>query len=283
MIFCADGGGTKTDAVLLDVCGREIARSRAGPCNFWRDPDAAAAALADAWRAMDRRPAGVRACIAAAGLSSTNAVARVRIALPGFDTLHVVSDGYAALAGAFGAQPGALIVVGTGVAGIARDAAGRVRRASGWGFPAGDRGGGAWLGFALVQAWLERLDGYDWPDSVLWSQLAHRVGASRADVLTWLRRAAPAEFAEFVPAIVAAMDGVAETLLSEATVQIERLAVALCASPPNRPRRLALSGGLAQTMAPRLSGYDIRLDIDPLLGCARIAGGEVDAADPTLP
>ena len=229
----------------------------------------------------------------------------------------MVGDGYAALASAFGNAPGALIVVGTGVAGIVREANGTVRSASGWGFPAGDRGGGAWLGFSLVQAWLERLDGYPHPESTLWQAIASRAGESRPAVLTWLKRASPADFADLAPAIVAAGDETANRLLKDAARHIQNLAASLL-PPPRRGRagvggpsdpgggsadgpppptsigaadrshegrgrkRLALSGGLAQIMAPRLPGYDIILDIDPLIGCARISRGEVDPHDPTI-
>ena len=281
MILAIDGGGSKTDAALFDDAGRIVAQASGGPGNMFRDAEGATRTIVALWATLQAQtgamPDQTRACVALAGLSAAGAPMRVRAALPGFAALHVVSDGYAALADAAGAGPGTLIIVGTGVSGLMRDQDGRVRSASGWGFPAGDRGGGAWLGFGLVQAWLERLDGTPHPDSVLWDAVVARAGAERPAILAWLREAGPAAYAALAPAIVMARDAVAEALLTEAAGHLHRLAVTLGSG-----RALALSGGLAAALAPRLPAFDVRLGVDPLRGAWRIARGEVDAADPTI-
>lgn len=278
-VLAIDGGGSKTDAVLFAPNGTELARSRAGPCNLYRNAEGGVAALLDAWRgcraASGPAPEAVVVSAGLAGLGAAGAASRVRAALSEFARVHLSSDGYAALSGAFGAQPGVLVVAGTGAAGLARGTDGRVRSASGWGFPAGDRGGGAWLGFALVQRWLERLDGYPGPDSPLWSAAADLAGTERPAILAWLRRANPADFAALAPAITVAGDALANELLDEAAGHLVRLVRAL--RPEGAP--LAMSGGLAAALAPRVEAAlgPVRLGACPLLGAWRIAQGEVPA------
>jgi glucosamine kinase len=122
----------------------------------------------------------------------------------------------------------------------------------GWGFPIGDRGGGAWLGFRLVGDWLERRDGLSpiTADGPLWEAVRARLGETRPDILAWLRRARPTDFAGLTPAIVAAAaqgDAYADALLDEAAAHLLRLAQALRPSPTEP---LCLSGGLASVLAP---------------------------------
>ena len=70
-----------------------------------------------------------------------------------------VSDGYGALIAATGGKPGILLAVGTGVAAMCLNPDGRCLYASGWGFPGGDLGGGAWNGLQAATALTRHLDG----------------------------------------------------------------------------------------------------------------------------
>lgn len=310
-VLALDGGATKTRAALFAPDGAELARATAGPCNLYRDAEGGIASLWQGWRAcceaagLDAGAMRARTAVSAglAGLGAAGAAARVRAAFDGFATVHVSGDGYTALVGAFGAGPGVLVSVGTGVAGLARGLDGAVREASGWGFPIGDRGGGAWIGFELVARWLEHLDGYPGPSSTLWPALASGLGRDRAAILAWLRGADAAGFARLAPAVVAAAtlaprlaprptagssnsasavappppgDPVADALLDEAAGHLVRLARVL--SPPGGTR-VALAGGLADALAPRLEralGPLLR-DACPLRGAWRIASGEAPA------
>src|SRR5204863_9042571 len=60
--------------------------------------------------------------------------------------VRVLTDGEVALATAFGAGPGILVNAGTGSIAYARDPAGELHRAGGYGWQLGDEGGGYWLG-----------------------------------------------------------------------------------------------------------------------------------------
>jgi glucosamine kinase len=262
-ILAVDGGGTKTEAALLDAAGAVLARTRTGPCNLYQDAAAGLAAVEAAWQAcaasagLDPAKDRARVTLSAglAGVTAADAPARFHARFAGFARRFLSSDGYLALLGAFDGAPGALLSIGTGVVGYRLQRDGRIRSASGWGFPVGDRGGGAWLGFALAADWLEALDGYG-PIAAahpLARELARRAGTERSAILAWLRAARPAEFAALARPIVdqaAAGDAYARALMDRAADHLARVARAL-EPMPSEP--LVLAGGLAPAFAPLLA------------------------------
>lgn len=282
-IFVVDGGATKTDIELRRWDGSLLVLHRAGPCNLYQDAEGGIETLRAAWKICAAGFAATpsQTCISAgiAGSSAADAPARFRAAFKDFAALHLSGDGYAALVAAFGTNPGALVAIGTGVVGCRFDAAGRFTQAGGWGFPAGDRGGGAWLGLQLVSAWLEHLDGVGADAMPLRQALGERLGTERADILAWLRAARPDAFASLVPELLRAADAgcdVAMALRGKAVEHIARLARAISgeAALP-----VALSGGLAAMLEPHLRvllGERLLplVPISPLDGAWRIARGE---------
>ncbi len=291
-VLAIDAGGTKTEAELLTWSGESLARRRAGPCNLYQDPQAGLDAIAFVWNAccrdaaLDPEATAPLTSLSAglAGVSAGGAQQRFRAAFPGFARLHLSSDAYTALIGTFEARPGILLSIGTGTVGCRLGADGTFRRLGGWGFPAGDRGGGAWLGLQLVTAWLEHRDGAGAAraSETLWAETERRIGSGRPAILAWLRRAGPGDFAALAPAVIAASeagDGYAHALLDEAAGYLVRLARAL---EPSRDAPIALGGGLAPVLAGRLEsalGADLLArDRVPsplhgawLVGCGRAA------------
>src|SRR3954454_22985829 len=161
-VLAVDGGGTKTVAALFTVAGQELARCRVGPANLYREPAAGLAAIKVAWQQACAL-AGLLPEVAAAdsvisaGLAGASGEMQRQAyvaAFPEFTARRLSSDGYTAFSGAFGIRPGGLLSIGTGVVAFRRIARGRPGILSGWGFPAADRGGGAWLGFRLAAEYL---------------------------------------------------------------------------------------------------------------------------------
>ncbi|MCB9968189.1 MAG: hypothetical protein H6852_11210 [Geminicoccaceae bacterium] len=261
-ILAVDGGATKTRAALAPWDGEVVAEAVGGPCNLFQDPAAGLAEIRALWQRLCATagldPAGAAADTAiSAGLAGTSAPGsgdRFRAAFADFATRHLSSDGYVALIGAVAGRPGALLSIGTGVVGFRLDASGAHRQLSGWGFPVGDRGGGAWLGLRAIGDWLERLDGYGGDAaSTLWPLLQDRLGSSPADILAWLKGARPAEFASLAPFVVeraAAGDPHARSLIDEAAGHHVRLARALAATATEP---LVLAGGLAEVFRPAIA------------------------------
>jgi glucosamine kinase len=259
LVLAVDGGASKTEARLRRTDGTVLAAARTGPCNLFQNAEAAIAAIAEAWHICCAQaglaPAATMArTVLSAGIAGIHAPGgreQCRAAFAGFAQVLLSSDGYTALVGAFGTAPGALLSIGTGVVGCRFDAQGRFALLGGWGFPVGDRGGGAWIGLRLVGGWLEHRDGIVRRDgsSALWQHLESALGATRAAILAELRGAPPSRYAALAPLLLDAAatgDPFASAVLDEAAGHLAALARALGSDT------LALGGGLSAPLAPRL-------------------------------
>jgi glucosamine kinase len=258
-VLAVDGGGTKTEAALHGPDATLLARARSGPCNLYQDAEGGLRAVEDVWLAccrlagLDPDALAPSTCVSAglAGVNATGAADSFHRSFAGFGARRLSSDGYTALIGAFDGRAGALLSIGTGVVAFRLDDRGRFRMLSGWGFPAGDRGSGAWLGFRLIGDWLEVLDGYGPADAdhPLWQEAASLAGERRDAILRWLKTSPPAAFATLARPIIAAAearDPYARSLLDEAAGHHARLARALA---PTATEPLVLGGGLAAIFA----------------------------------
>lgn len=143
-----DGGGTKTDCVLMDESGAILARSRSGPSNAVNvGPEASSAALADAalraLRSAGKEPGDIFFILA--GLSGAGE-ANLRQAIqshlqPAFPRamITVTSDLILSLA-ATGESPSVVVIAGTGSAVLGKTSSQRLARAGGFGAVIGDPG-----------------------------------------------------------------------------------------------------------------------------------------------
>jgi N-acetylglucosamine kinase-like BadF-type ATPase len=162
-----DGGGTKTQAVIMDVDQRVIGEGRAGPSNPLRVGIASAAGsvreAVDKACAMAkvRRSDLVAAEIGLAGAGRKELRARMREALAtlGIADIEVVTDADIALYGATDGAPGIVVIAGTGSICCGINARGKRFIAGGWGPIAGDEGGGAWIARRALRAIAHAADG----------------------------------------------------------------------------------------------------------------------------
>lgn len=162
-----DGGGTKTQAVVLDANFAILGEGLAGPSNPLRVGIAnAATAIREA---IDRACEGARirrtdlvaAQIGLAGARRKELSARMREALVGLGIgeVVVVGDADIALYGATEGEPGLIVIAGTGSICCGVNARGKRACAGGWGPIAGDEGGGAWLARRALRAIAHAADG----------------------------------------------------------------------------------------------------------------------------
>jgi N-acetylglucosamine kinase-like BadF-type ATPase len=156
-----DGGGTKTDCVLLNVRGDVIGEGHGGPANPLRSGfdgafsslrEAAAGALA----AGKIRPADIGSvCAGLAGAGRRSVVRRMMVFLsqefPAALT-QVATDYEVALESAVGSGPGVVLIAGTGSVAYGRNAAGDTARAGGYGPMLGDEGSAFEIGRRAVSA-----------------------------------------------------------------------------------------------------------------------------------
>lgn len=143
-----DGGGTKTDCVLMDDAGNVLARGRGGPSNPSRIgveaaargvKEAATAALASAAFEMAQV---TDVCAGLAGVALRERAEAMTKLLSTFFAparFELCTDLDLAL-GAAGARTAIVLVAGTGSAAIGRDATGRIARSGGYGPKKSDEG-----------------------------------------------------------------------------------------------------------------------------------------------
>jgi glucosamine kinase len=260
VLAVVDGGATGTRVRLHDRAQAVLAEAVGGPASLtlgveqtWRNVETA---MRDAIRQAGLDDAEHLDLHLAAGLAGARSPAN-RAAFHAGDpfgckSITIVTDGYSSLVGALDGRPGIALAVGTGVTGYALRADGSVVETSGWGFPAGDEGGGAWIGWRALQAftkwWDRRLVG----DSTLFRFLPDQIGKSFDDIQTWLLTARSTQFATLAPCVVKAAeqgDELAESILQDAVAELELVIAAL--DPPDKDPPIALLGGLAQVFAPR--------------------------------
>jgi N-acetylglucosamine kinase-like BadF-type ATPase len=162
-----DGGGTKTQAVILDMDLAVLGEGLAGPSNPLRVGIAnAAAAIREAIDkacevAEVRRTDIVAAEIGLAGARQKELNARMREALSGLGigALAVVSDADIALYGATEGEPGVIVIAGTGSICCGINVRRKMVCAGGWGPIAGDEGGGSWIARRALRAIAQSTDG----------------------------------------------------------------------------------------------------------------------------
>ena len=186
-----DGGGTKTEAVIMDSDMRIIGEGRSGPSNPLRvGVTSAAAAVREAIdeacaAAKVRRSDLDAAEVGLAGARRRELRERMReTLLPlGIRDIEVVTDADIALYGATDGAPGLVVIAGTGSICCGVNARGKQFCAGGWGPIAGDEGAGAWIARRALRAVAYASDGRG-PQTLLTEFACNYFHVSTADDLT---------------------------------------------------------------------------------------------------
>lgn len=163
-----DGGGTKTDVVLLDRSGNVVGKERGGGSNY----------QVAGGKRLKEEILGCFSKLLTTTNVAANKIGHVFLGLAGAgresdqkeilalfnDTeyagkISVDSDAIVALAGAFGTAPGIIIISGTGSICFGKNSEGKVVRSGGWGYLLGDEGSGYFIGREAIIAALKDFDG----------------------------------------------------------------------------------------------------------------------------
>jgi glucosamine kinase len=270
-----DGGGTRCGARLVDEAGRVLGEGGAGAANarlgeaaFTEIMRAASAAMAAA--GLGETDCGrVHAGWALAGLQQETARDFIVNHAHPFASLAIDTDAYGAWLGAFGGKDGAILILGTGVAGLAV-IGGKRTPVGGWGAEIGDEGSGMAIGRMAVRKALWALEGMA-PMTPLMSEVLDFFGRSGEAATTWSDTATPGDYARFAPAVLAhaeRRDTMAIGILKDAAGDIERVVSRLLdIGAPS----IAMIGGLFPKMLPWLAPPLRPLIIEP-------AGDAMDGA-----
>jgi glucosamine kinase len=172
-------------------------------------------------------------------------------AAPAYARLVLDTDAAASLAGAHRDSPGAVVLAGTGAVGEALRRDGSRVSASGWGFPVGDEGSGAWLGLRAMAEAQRALDGRA-PAGALARALWAACGAEREALLGWCERAGQRAYARLAPLVfeTAVADPAAAALLARAARSLDAVVRAL---DPAAELPLVVGGSVGRRLAPRLA------------------------------
>lgn len=167
-VIGVDGGGTKTEYVILDYSGNIIGRTKGESTNYQ---------VIGGRKVKEELLRGFTKLMNDTNVSS-NKIDHIFLGLAGAgresdrkeitalfsDTefakkITVDSDATAALAGAFGTDPGIIIISGTGAICFGKNSEGKIVRSGGWGYLLGDEGSGYFIGREAIIAVLKDLDG----------------------------------------------------------------------------------------------------------------------------
>jgi N-acetylglucosamine kinase-like BadF-type ATPase len=250
-----DGGGTKTDCVLMDEAGAILARSQAGPSNPLRVGFGAAitsireaARQAIALAALPGDAMAAALCAGLAGAGPPESAEKIHALLTAEfpqSNVQVCTDLALALA-ATGDGPVIVLLAGTGSFAVGRNAAGETARAGGYGSQIGDEGSAYDIGRRAVLTAIHENDRTG-ADSLLGQRLLRELGCAN-----WSEVKARAQVAsdEVFPRLFAVVATVAEWI-ETSTETPDQTAARNAARGILRAAAFDL-GSLAENLAERL-------------------------------
>lgn len=292
-----DGGGTKTECVLVDETGQIVAQSVAGPSNPLRIgfnlAFASLTAAADHVLSAAHIEAGRvnAACAGLAGAGRKQVVKRVMAFLVEMlprAVVHVTTDMEVALEAAVGSGEGVILIAGTGSAAYGRNARGQTLRAGGYGPWIGDDGSAFDIGRRAVAAVARSRDSL-MPATLLTDMIPAALEVPSWDDLIARAAAHPDEvFPRIFPLVVEAAeaeDDAAREILFSAALGLSQLASTVIRKLDMRNRKFVLSkvGGVHGRSELFDKALEVlissgarkakiqKLGVSPALGAARMA------------
>jgi glucosamine kinase len=281
LYFCMDGGASRSQGRFLDIAGRTLAEAMEGPCHPSLDLDRAVASVVGLWNQCcsaigrpNHQLEGISFAVGAAG-TYIDSGKDFLAACPPFGRFCLMSDGYAALIGAGFGTPCSLLIVGTGVAGHRLYTNGWSIQRDAWGWIAGDRGGGNWIGRKALRHCFAAIDGVV-PQDALSREILRAIGGVEKLRVGWMRDLGPARLAALAPLVLEqadAGDQTARRIRDRAVVHLAALISVIAI--PDTP--LFAAGGLAPPLRLPLSKKTDRSVLEPngdaLTGCWLVATG----------
>lgn len=183
-----DAGGSKTVALVTDANGAVVGEGRAGGANLQTEGELQVEKVLHEVieRAMNGRYTPPEAvCLGMAGVDREDDGRLIRDIMRrlGFrqNTL-IVNDALIALVAGAGANPGVVVISGTGSIAFGVSHRGLAARAGGWGPTLGDEGSGYWIGRRALEAVVRDVDGRG-PKTALTERVLEFFSLSRPDLL----------------------------------------------------------------------------------------------------
>ncbi len=261
-----DGGGTKTLGRIEDQHTGKTFELKSGPSSLSNNYEGAkeviAHLLSDLLAHFNAQAKSTAVVIGVAGGGVETQAKQLHKDLPFmFAHLDVYNDAKTSLVGANGGEPIAMVALGTGSVGARLNQQGQESYTGGWGFPVGDGGSGAKLGFRAVQCLLEEIDWYGSASSILAKKIQQAITDSdrkvcvetnNQQIANWLAQAIAKDYAELAQFIfdAAAECEVSAALFKEHIQECEKL---ILQTRSDSNLDVVLMGGLAPVTLANLS------------------------------
>ena len=275
-----DGGGTHCRARIRDGAGRLLGEGTGGPSNLRLGAAVAMASIVAAAEAAAEAGGLPQEALsnASVGLGMAGAIDdahnRQLLAEPHpFPKVAIDTDAYIAWLGAFAGGDGAILIIGTGSAGLAV-VKGQRFNVGGWGNVISDDGSGNEIGKHAVRRALWAHDGMA-PMTKLATAILDRFEHQPPKIVSWADQARPTDFAQLAPMILdyaGQGDALGVAVIETAADGIARIADRLLGvGAPG----LCLLGGLAAPLRPWLPRHIqdrlVAPQGDPMEGALRLA------------
>lgn len=253
-----DGGGTKCCARIYSASGEILGLGIGGPANAYQSAEQAKESIIGATQqALNEAQLSMQTMknlVAGAGLAGVN-VENVLQQMNNwhhpFKKMYLTTDVHIACVGAHENNEGAVIIAGTGSCGYSF-VNGKTTIIGGHGFPIGDKGSGAWVGFEGVKAVLLALDGLG-ATTLMSEKVAEHLRAKDEMIVEKINAATARDYAQLAHCVFAAAeenDTIAVQILREGANYLSVMADALWQT---QPRRMSMIGGLTEYIMPWLA------------------------------
>ncbi|MFM8607548.1 MAG: BadF/BadG/BcrA/BcrD ATPase family protein [Hyphomicrobiales bacterium] len=279
-----DGGGTKCRVRIRDHHGKICSDADGGPANIYSDFDTA---IAEIKKTLDHALAklnpnnisknDIALGLGLAGIITLDDPVRVANAFSEFKAVHVDSDAMISCLGAHAGKDGAIVIAGTGSAGLYRYET-KIYHIGGRGFRLGDEGSAARIGSEALRQTLLAADDLRL-ETPLTKCLLKKFGQDPAVITRFSIDAKGGDYGALAPLVFEFAlkgDEVGLPIVKQAARALLDLAHAL---QKQGAERVALTGGLSTVMRPwiALEGDDPFSDplYDPVDGAILLAGGSL--------
>ena len=203
LVVGVDGGGSKTQVIVADGRGKEIATltgaaSAVRPGEALHSAEVIGALVRDALAVAEHEERPRMLTVGVAGAGREQERKALQRALEGenlAEDVLVVTDAEVAMEDAFGEGPGILLISGTGSVAFGRGPTGTFVRCGGWGPVCGDEGSGAWIGRRALSVITASHDGRE-PETRLVGAVLTALQLDEVDdLVAWASSATAKDFA----------------------------------------------------------------------------------------